>query len=164
MAVLKINDSKAWYMLSYLKHQVFEGPNNTIMAFFSSDIPTTANDAKRGITEFPSSYDPVWQTNETDFLWASKIVMPNNDIGEPLDIETNFDLAVNTGVVKWFGILRYFDRVNQGNPQIIDDTQEPFFWGSVGTSNADLIIPSTNILQGKNYRIAGIKLDIPRDI
>ena len=68
----------------------------------------------------------------------------------------NYVQATQTGTAEWF-----WYSVPTGTSS---DASIYFqFIGSVGTSGTDLILPTTSITSGKNYRIRGLELQIAQD-
>lgn len=69
--------------------------------------------------------------------------------------ETWSGVAVASGVAGWFMMV--------GNPTdaLGSSTTLPRIVGSVGLSNADLVVPSTNIVSGRTYTIDSFVLTLP---
>jgi len=178
MALIKINDTKAQFIMNYLRLKLKTPSNDsgsqTCIAFFSGTIPTSAESAIRGVTRFPSwnqtlrdQYPYLFYSNDSDFLWAS-ITRTSSALqiesADNIELYTEYNPATESGTVSWFSVFQIHDAGGQSNPSAAAGIYQPFLWGTVGTSGTDLIIPSTSILQGKNYRITGLRLDIPGEM
>ena len=86
-----------------------------------------------------------WETEQTGSAHTSSI----------FDMK-NYAAATATGTAEWFWY--------SVGTSISSSSAIYFqFIGTVGTSGTDLVLPTTSITSGKNYRIRGLRLQIAQD-
>ena len=169
MAIIRLNERRKLSILKSINNYPLGTGNRRKICFFSGDIPTTSELAEKTVWEDiadmenrnpNTGQDTNVQSNDPTFLWGGIAItqIENNSI----KISCNFSQAQNSGTVSWFGIYpgTNFSTASLPNYQNASSHQ-PFIWGTVGLSEQDLIIPTTSIVTGKNYKVTGLFFDIP---
>jgi len=125
----------------------YEVPGNTKMRIMKGTVPT----------DFTGLQSLDARSEDLLVEWDSGTSGDADVFDESNIVITPYNAASQSGTATWFWWTAEEGDVTD------DDAMSLQMVGTVGTSNADLIIGSTSIVEGKFYRISGLKFIIPQD-
>ena len=143
-------------------YSIYNSVRRSHVAMYSGTPPTDFS----GLTDSNSTAGGtiLWykqESVESNTHWS--ITIPTN---ATVTLTTGFEQAVATGTASWFRIWGTGDGVaNSTDSHDMVANHRSQLVGTIGTegSGADLILPTTNIVSGKYYRIQNLKFNLPTD-
>lgn len=125
-----------------------------VIKVYSGAQPASADDAVQGTLLFTVTVgSSAWSAG----AFANGLEFEDDPLSGEMEKNSEVwsGVAVATGVAGWF---RFFANPTDGGTA---STTLPRIDGSVGTSGADLVMASTNIVTGRTYTIDTFKITLP---
>jgi hypothetical protein len=137
---------------------------NIHVAMYSGTPPTGFGDLDDS-NSVPSGTAMLWHfvVGQSTGYWSTPGV--NNGGAEATATFTsNFAAAIASGTASWFRMWTSQQTTPTGSEGMTANKRGQLI-GTIGTggSGADLILPATNIVSGKSYKIDGLKLQLATD-
>lgn len=135
---------------------------NIHAAMYSGTAPTGFGDLDNN-NSIPSGTAILWSSSSSSSsgIWTTPTVT-NGGTDASATFTSSFTTASASGTASWFRIWTNNQTAHDSASSMATFGQ---IVGTIGTSGsgADLILPATNIVSGKSYKIDGLKLQLATD-